>query len=243
MRLSKAWTVASKDFIIYTRKRSILYSIVSFEIVVSIGLPIIIRFIASKPNGLLALPSFMNAFSFWFIIGAALLPVGIASYSLVGEKVQQSLEPLLATPTTDGEILAGKSIAAFLPAIGANYIGALIFMLFVDLFTHDLLNYYYYPNWDIAIILILLAPLACILGVGYNILISSRVDDVRTAQQLGALILLPFGVIYLLSEFGILDLTTNTLLIMAATLTIIDGIVFYLVNATFQREEILTKWK
>ncbi len=36
----------------------------------------------------------MNAFSFWFVIGAAFLPVTIASYSLVGEKVQKSLEPL-----------------------------------------------------------------------------------------------------------------------------------------------------
>jgi ABC-type Na+ efflux pump permease subunit len=189
------------------------------------------------------LPIYINAFSFLYVIGAALLPVTIASYSLVGEKVQKSLEPLLATPTTDEEILAGKSIAAFLPAIGANYLGALIFTVLVDLFTHSKLNYYYFPNWDIAIILFLLAPLTCLLSVGYNVLVSSRVNDVRTAQQLGMLILLPFGAVYFLSEFKVLTLTTNNLLIMAAVLVVIDAIVFYLVKATFQREEILTKWK
>jgi ABC-type Na+ efflux pump permease subunit len=206
-------------------------------------MPFIIRFIAGKPGGAAILPTFMNAFSFLYVIGAALLPVGIASYSLIGEKVQKSLEPLLATPTTDAEILAGKSIAAFLPAIGSNYIGALIFTVLVDLFTYSTLKYLYFPNLDIAIILFLLAPLACILGVGYNILVSSRVNDVRTAQQLGTLILLPFSAVYVLSELRILILTTNNMLIMAAVLVVLDVIVFYLVKATFQREEILTKWK
>jgi hypothetical protein len=243
MRLSKAWIVASKDFKTFTKRKSILYSIIYFEVIVSIGMPFIIRFIASKPSGATALPTIMNAFSFLFVIGAALLPVGIASYSLIGEKVQKSLEPLLATPTTDEEILAGKSIAAFLPAICSNYVGAVIFTVLVDLFTYSKLTYLYYPNWDIAIILFLLAPLACVLGVGYNVLVSSKANDVRTAQQLGSLIVLPFGVVYFLSEFKVLTLTTGNLLIMAAVLVVIDVIVFYLVKATFQREEILTKWK
>jgi ABC-2 type transport system permease protein len=243
MRLSKAWIVASKDFKTFTKRKSILYSIIYFEVIVSIGLPFIIRFIASKPSGATALPTIMNAFSFLFIIGAALLPVGIASYSLIGEKVQKSLEPLLATPTTDEEILAGKSIAAFLPAICSNYVGAAIFTVLVDLFTYSKLTYLYYPNWDIAIILFLLAPLACVLSVGYNVLVSSKANDVRTAQQLGSLIILPFGVVYFLSEFKVLTLTANNLLIMAAVLVVVDVIVFYLVKATFQREEILTKWK
>jgi ABC-2 type transport system permease protein len=91
--------------------------------------------------------------------------------------------------------------------------------------------------------LLLLAPLACILSVGYNVLVSSRVNDIRTAQQLGTLILLPFAAVYLLSEFKVLPLTTDNLLIMAAVMAVVDGIVFYLVKATFQREEILTQWK
>jgi ABC-2 type transport system permease protein len=243
MRLAKAWTVASKDFKTFAKRKSILYSIIGFEGFVSIGMPFIIRFIAGKPGGAAVLPTFISAVSFWFVIGASLLPVGIASYSLIGEKVQKSLEPLLATPTTDEEILVGKSIAAFLPAICSNYVGAAIFTVLVDLFTSGTLKYLYYPNWDIAIILFLLAPLACILGVGYNVLISSRANDVRTAQQLGSLIILPFGAVYLLSELRVLTLTTNNLLIMAAFLAVIDLIVFYLVKATFQREEILTKWK
>ncbi len=61
-------------------------------------------------------------------------------------KGPKSLEPLLATPTTDEEILAGKSIAAFLPAIGSNYIGALIFMVLADLFTYSTLKLSLFPQ-------------------------------------------------------------------------------------------------
>lgn len=153
------------------------------------------------------------------------------------------MEPLLATPTTDEEILAGKSIAAFLPAIAINLIGAVIFSSLVDLFTHKTLNYFFFPNWDLVIIVLLLGPLACLLAVGYNVLISSRVNDVRVAQQLGSLILLPFVGIYVLSETRVLELTTSNLLIMAAILAAVDAVVFFLAKATFQRDEILTKWK
>jgi ABC-2 type transport system permease protein len=243
MRLSKAWTVASKDFKTITKRKNILYSVIYFEAIVSIGLPFLIRYITSKPTAAAVLPTLLNAFSFLFVIGAALLPVGIASYSLIGEKVQKSLEPLLATPTTDEEILAGKSIAAFLPAIGINFVGALIFTTLVDLFTYNTLHSIYFPNWDIVIIIFLLGPLSSLLSVGYNVLISSRANDIRTAQQLGALIILPLGAVYLLTEIKVLDLTTSNLLIMAACLAVIDVIVFFLAKTAFQREEILTKWK
>jgi ABC-2 type transport system permease protein len=246
MRLSKAWIVASKDFKTFTKRKSILYTIIYFEAIVSIGLPFLMRFVANRNNKVPAasiLPTLLDAFSFLYVIGAALAPMGIAAYSLIGEKVQKSLEPLLATPTTDEEILAGKSIAAFLPAISATYIGALIFTVLMDLFTHSTLNYYYFPNSNFAIILFLLVPLACILSVGYNILVSSKVNDVRSAQQFGALILLPLGALYILSELKVLPLTTDNMLIIAGALAVTDVFVFYLVKATFRREEILTKWK
>jgi hypothetical protein len=54
---------------------------------------------------------------------------------------------------------------------------------------------------------------------------------------------LPLGAVYLLTELRVLDLNTNNLLIMAASLAAIDVVLFFLVKATFQREEILTKWK
>jgi ABC-2 type transport system permease protein len=245
MRYTKAWIIASKDLKIFLKKKSILYAIIGFEILVSVGLPLIIRFVLAKVRGIpeVVLFGLINSFSFWYVIGAAVLPMAIASYSLIGEKVQKSLEPLLATPTTDEEILAGKGLAAFVPSMAATYIGATVFMMLVNSFTLERLTYYYFPNVSIVIILFLLAPLSCILSVELNVLVSSRSKDVRAAQQMGLFIFLPFGAISFLTEINVIALTIRNLFLMAAVLAVLDVAVFYIVKTTFRREEILTKWK
>jgi ABC-2 type transport system permease protein len=245
MRLSKAWIIAEKDFAIFRKKKSVIYSVVLFPLFVSISLPLIVQFIGSQSGGIPAeaLTTVLNAFSFFYITGAVTLPTAIASYSLVGEKVQKSIEPLLATPTTEGEILLGKSIAAFLPPIVAIYIGAVLFMALIDSLTYSTLGYFYFPNWNMGVIILLLAPLGSILSIEFDILISSRVNDVRAAQQLGGIVALPFLGIYILAEASILSLETINLLIISASLVAIDVILFYISKAVFRREKILTKWK
>ena len=122
MDLQNVWTIANKDLGTFIKKKSILYSTILFPLIAAIGLPLVVEFAGQAAGGIpaTALPGVIDAFLFFFIIGAVSLPVGIASYSIVGEKVEKSLEPLLATPVTDGEILLGKSIAAFLPSLLAT---------------------------------------------------------------------------------------------------------------------------
>ncbi len=122
------------------------------------------------------------------------------SYSIIGEKQEQSLEPLLATPTTDGEILLGKSIGALLPPLVAIWIGGVIFMGLIDAILFGRLGYLYYPNAVMGVIMLLLVPLAAITAVEVSVIISAKVNDVRTAQQLGSLIVIPFALIYVLAE-------------------------------------------
>jgi len=248
MRLSMAWIIASKELSIFRKKKSIFYSVIIFPLFVSIGLPLLINSLLARsgsisPDDLAALISVINAFAFFFIIGATTLPTAIASYSIIGEKQEQSLEPLLATPATDGEILLGKCIGALLPPLVAIWIGAVIFMGLMDYFLFGLLGHLYYPNAVIAVIMLLLVPLAAITAVELSVIISARVNDVRTAQQLGSLIVIPFALIYVLGEINAFPLTVPYLLILSAILLVIDAALFRLAIATFNREEILTRWK
>jgi len=248
MRLSVAWIIASKELSIFRRKKSIFYSVIIFPIFASIGLPLLVHYIMARsgsvsPDDIAALLSVINAFAFFFIIGAGTLPTAIASYSIIGEKQEQSLEPLLATPTTDGEILLGKSIGALLPPLVAIWIGAVIFMALIDYFLFGLLGRLYYPNPVIAVIMLLLVPLAATTAVEVSVIISSRVNDVRTAQQLGSLIVIPFALIYVLGEVNAFPLTVPYLLVLSAVILVIDIGLFRLSTATFNREEILTSWK
>ena len=78
-----------------------------------------------------------------------------------------------------------------------------------------------------------------------NVIISARANDVRAANQLGGLIVLPFAAIYVAGEIGAAGqlLNTGNLLIISALLLVVDMILFQVSRSTFSREEILTKWK
>jgi len=184
----------------------------------------------------------MDSFSFFYLIGAATLPTVLASYSLVGEKIEKSLEPLLAAPITDSELLFGKSIAAFIPPVAAIYISSIVFMVLANIVTHNVLGYFYFPNWTIGLILLLLAPLSAILSIEWSIVVSSRASDPRAAQMQGLLIVIPLAAIYVASEIGAISLDTKILFIISGVILTVDIILFFFSTKSFKREEILTKW-
>ena len=204
-------------------------------------------YIQHKGNGPVSpaeLVTLLPAFTFFYFILAALIPTTIASYSIVGEKVEKSMEPLLATPTTDGEILLGKGLAAFVPAIVAVLGTSALFMGLCDVISVGTLGYYYFPNLSSAVVMFVMVPLGVIFSVEWNVLVSSRVSDVRIAQQVGGLVLLPYAGIYVGGEIGLIPLgNTTDLLLIASVLAFVCLIMLYAVQATFQREAILTRWK
>ncbi|MDG6963741.1 MAG: ABC transporter permease subunit [Nitrososphaerota archaeon] len=245
MDMQNAWNVALKDFKTYSRKPSVIYATVALPLIVGVVFPLIVNYSLHrgvKELTAAAAPALMDSFSIWFLVGAAIIPTAIASYSLVGEKVQKSLEPMLATPMTDGDILLGKTLSSLLLPVASLYAGSISFMALMDYFTHGLLGRYYYPNWDIGAIL-LAAPFAALLSVEANVVISSRMTDVRSAQQSGALLMLPFVGLYLVSELGFFTLSDTNLVILAGVLAAISVAMFFMAKATFQREEILTRWR
>lgn len=244
MRLRKALLITGKDLLVFRRRRTILSSTLIFPLLVAVGLPLIIS-IATARRGIAAprLEVLLDAFSFLFVIIAAYIPIAISAYSLVGEKIEKSLEPLLAAPITDDEVFLGKSIASFVPSILATYASALIFMAFTDFLTKNTLNRFYFPNWTIGIMLLVLVPLTTVLSIEIGVLISSKANDARSAQTQGLLFgVLPFAAIYILNQTGTITLNTSTLLIIAAIILMIDIMLYSVSSKIFRREEILTRW-
>jgi ABC-type Na+ efflux pump permease subunit len=247
MRLSQAWIVASKDFALFRRRRNIIYSVMIVPIIVTCLLSFVVWYIQHRANGAVSpteLTVLLPTFMFLYMILSGIIPTTIASYSIVGEKVEKSMEPLLATPTTDGEILFGKWLAAFVPGVVAVVGFGSVFMIAADILSHGALGYYYFPNWSSSTVLFLLVPLAVILSVEWNVLISSRVSDVRIAQQFGSLVLLPYAGVYLSGELNLVNLgDISNLLYIAAAMGFVCLLMLYAVQTTFQRETILTRWK
>jgi ABC-2 type transport system permease protein len=250
MRFWKSWIVATKDLSMFKKNKYILYSLIALPFLMGLLLPIIIIFTLQTGASSLtearlveSAKGFIDLFTTYFVIIAAILPTIIASYSFVGEKLEKSLEPLLATPTTDGELLFGKSLAAFIPCVGATYIGALIFLITTDTWSVINLGIFLVPNAYWAIVMGIVTPLACILSVEANVIISSRVNDIRAAQQLGVFVILPIILVMVFASTVQTFPLVTLALILSGGLALADVAMFYLSKATFQREEILTKWK
>jgi ABC-2 type transport system permease protein len=244
MDLANSWTIATKDISLYKKNKTTFIFSILFPILLSVGLSGILllqrRMQSITPDFFIMM---LNASSFSFYSLACLLPAALAAHSIVGEKIEKSLEPLLAAPITDSELLFGKSLATFLPSIAATYIGAAIFMPLADLLTHDILGYYYYPNEKMTVILLLIIPITCMLSTQLSVVISSRVNDLRTAYHLASVILVPFVTILILFNANIIPFTTTNLLLISAVIAIADVVLFFVSTITFHREEILTRLK
>ncbi len=245
MNLRHSWVIAAKDLRAIRQRRTILYTLTLFPVGISLLFSYIVSYVftIAPTTSVSGIATLVEAFAFWFVIIAAILPSPIASYSIVGEKVEKSLEPLLATPVTDGEILLGKSLAAFIPTMLASYASAVIFMVSVDNTLYSRVGGLYYPNWAMAVLLLLLAPLTCLVSIEMNVITSSRVTDVRSASQLGSVVVVPFFGLYIAGEIGVITLDVIPLLIISAIFALLAVGLFSLSTRTFRREEILTKWK
>ncbi len=245
MRLQKSWTIAKKDLKIYRKRRSLVAFTFLLPVVFAVALPLILYHViiakSAPPSTVVGLISW---FAFFFMIISALVPLYLTSYNLVGEKVEKSLEPLLATPTSDGEIFIGKYIASFIPVIIGLWVGIFVFYSLIDVTTYKVIGYYYFPNYGSAILILIGMPLAMLYGISFGTLASSRASSVQVAYQLGAASLLPFLVLYVLGEVQVISLSsTENILIISVFLLIATVGIYFMSKAAFNREKILTLWK
>lgn len=171
------------------------------------------------------------------------IPTVTASYSFVGEKVNKSLEPLLATPISDLELLAGKAGSIFVLSMGATWLSFVVAVTMVDLLTEPVLGYYPLPNAYWIAGMLLLAPGMCLMSILGNVLISSRVNDVRVSQQIGGVVVLPVLVFFLMSLTGALSSALLPLLVFSGAVFAVDAAILWLSLAVFKREEILVNWR
>lgn len=189
------------------------------------------------------LKTFIDALLFFYVLIPAILPTIIASYSFVGEKTNRSLEPLLATPTTDLELLMGKGLSIFVPTMLVTWISLIPFVIIVDMITQPVLGYYALPNLVWALGVFILAPLICLLAIFANVIVSSRVSDVRASQQIGSLIVLPIVIFFLVILLGLVNLDVLNMLLFIGVVGAAVVTIIYVAMKVFKREEILIRWK
>ena len=80
-------------------------------------------------------------------------------------------------------------------------------------------------------------------AVAFSVIISSRVNDPRVAEQVSMIIILPVLAVFFGQLGGIIVLNIGFMIASAFVLAIVDGLLVYLAVRLFQRESILTRWK
>lgn len=177
-----------------------------------------------------------------FMLIPTVVPLTIAIYSVIGEKTSRTLEPLLATPVGVGELLLAKSIASTVPAVIVTWVAYVVYLASVMVFgSRAAVNAVTAERWILA--MIFLVPLLTALSVNLGILISTRVNDVRVAQQIGGLVVVPVVALGIFQVTGRVVLDNESFVNMAILLIVIDVAVFIAARVAFQRENILSRWR
>ncbi len=185
----------------------------------------------------------LSQFMLLFMLMPLAIPVTIAAYSVVGEKTRRTLEPVLATPIRTVELLLGKGLAAALPAVAATWLGFGVFLLGVALMGADgkLLGRLVQPLWLTAIFVV--GPLLAVASVSVAVMVSSRTNDPRVAEQVAMMVIIPLLALFFGQIAGLVYLNARLILWMALAVAVVDGILVAFAVQLFERETILTRWK
>jgi ABC-type Na+ efflux pump permease subunit len=162
----------------------------------------------------------------------------IAADSLVGEKERKTSEALLSLPISNEELLLGKILASFIPAVLLTVGVFLLYGTVVNVLAYESFHTYVLPTmpW---LMMIVASPLLSIAAIGLVVSVSARVKNIKEAQQISSLLVLPVLLLPFASIFGVVDLTFTFMLCVIIALAAVDVVVLYLGTRTFSKEALL----
>jgi ABC-2 type transport system permease protein len=181
----------------------------------------------------------VGVMSLLLLIVPIVIPPVISAYSVVGERVQGTLEPVLTTPVRRDELLLGKAVAAFVPSVGIAY--AIYIVVAVSIrfgAAHAVSAVVWHPPQVLA--QILFTPLLASWSIWVGIGISARASDVRVAQQLATLAGLPLLALTALISFQLVKTSVPLAVGLALTLLVVDVVAWRVVSRMFDRERLIT---
>lgn len=168
----------------------------------------------------------------------ALVPAALAAYTVVGERQQGTLEPVLSSPVRREELLLGKALAVLVPSVAVAYAVFAVFLIVVLLFAHAGVASALIRGPDV-LAQVIFTPLIAAWSVWIGIAISTRVNEVRVAQQLGTLASLPAIALTTLTSVNVIHPTRTLALGLGIGLLVANRIGWRVVSRLFDRERLI----
>jgi ABC-type Na+ efflux pump permease subunit len=168
-----------------------------------------------------------------------LLPLMFSSIagadSFVGERERKTLEALLYTPATDGELFLGKVIASVVPALLLTWVSFVIYALVVNIAGWHIMQRVWFPTAAWWPLMLWVAPAIATLGMAAAVLISSRVSTFMEAYQLtGSLVVIVLALV-IAQATGVLSLSVPGTLLVGVAFWGVDAVLVWLSVRLFSR--------
>jgi len=162
----------------------------------------------------------------------------IAADSVAGEKERKTLEALLYTPTTDWELLLGKLLSAWLPALGITWGGFVLYAVMANLAAWPIMGRLFFPTPSWVVLALWVAPAAAALGLGAMVLISSRARTFQAANQLAAVVIMPIFMLLGAPIIGAMGYGTWLTALLGLALWAIDAGILWFGKRSFKRSRL-----
>jgi ABC-2 type transport system permease protein len=240
--VSFSWTrvgaILRKELRDYRRNRFIILTMAILPLIFVL-LPMIQLFTVPAVAPSAKLDTRIGLALLYMLLIPAIVPSALSAYSVVGEREQGTLEPVLITPIRREEFLVGKALAALLPTLGVAYAIFGIFLAAAALFAHPAVASVVFERSHL-LVQLLFTPLLAGWSIWVGIAISARSQDVRVAQQLAVFASLPPLAIVALMSLNVISSSLGLALGLAAALLVVDGFGWRAVAAMFDRERLVT---
>jgi ABC-2 type transport system permease protein len=171
-----------------------------------------------------------------------LVPAVLASYAVVGERLQGTLEPVLTTPVRPEELLLGKAMAAFVPSVFVAYAVFALFVAIVEFFARAAVASAVIQGPDL-LAQLLFTPLLASWSIWVGIAISARSSDPRTATQTSVLMSLPTVAVTTLIALNVIPATLGIAVGFGAALLVLVLVGWRVVSVIFDPERLITNTK
>jgi len=238
--MSFSWTrvgaILRKELRDYRRNRFVIGTMAAVP-VLFITLPMIQLIAANVTGAHLSLRIGLSLL--YMLVIPVTMPSVVCAYSVVGEREQGTLEPVLTTPIRREEFLIAKALAAFVPTLVIAYAVFGIFLAVAALFAHPVIVSAIYAGTHV-LVQFLFTPLLAGWAIWVGIAVSARSTDVRVAQQLSVLGSVPPLVILALMSLNVITESTTLAIGLAAALLAFDLLAWRVVAAMFDRERLVT---
>jgi ABC-type transport system involved in multi-copper enzyme maturation permease subunit len=231
--------VIRKELLDYRRKRAIVVTMAILPCVFLIQ-PVVTIFLAPTAPSAAALEKSVALSLLYLLLIPVILPATLAAYTVVGEREQGTLEPLLTTPIRQQELILGKAAAVMIPSMALSYAVFGLFLAAIALFAHPVVGSAVFNDGPVLLALFLFTPLVAGWAIVVGMAVSVRASEVRVAQQLGTLASFPIIAVVLLLAVDVIHPSFPVALEFAIGLLAIDLLALRIVSQMFDRERLVT---